>query len=351
MLVLGIESSCDETAAAVVRDGREVLSSVVASQHELHAEYGGVVPEIASRAHVERITPVIDAALRQAGVTLRDINAVAVGNRPGLIGALLVGVSAGKALAWSLGVPLIGVDHVRAHLYAGLLDGHPAGDACFPAIGLVVSGGHTALFHLDSALEVTRLGGTIDDAAGEAFDKCAAMLALGHPGGPLVDRLASTGNDRAHDFPVSLLAEDSLDFSFSGVKTSALYAIRGQPQVRGTQGPVWSRDASNMSDSQRADLCASFQRAVVSALILKLGRALDRAERIHSVFVGGGVCANSRLRRELADLARRRGLTLIIPPQKYCVDNAAMIAGLAHERIIRGEADDLSLAASPSGAV
>ncbi len=239
MLVLAIESSCDETAAAVVRDGVEVLSSVIASQHELHAEYAGVVPEIASRAHVESLLPTVRESLAQAGVGLGMIDAVAVGNRPGLIGSLLVGVAGAKALAWSLGKPLVGVDHVQAHLYSGLLGGTRADhSAVFPALGLVVSGGHTSIYELRSFTELTRLGSTIDDAIGEAYDKVAAMLHLPHPGGPNLDRLAQQpgANDKAHDFPVSRLTPTSLDFSFSGLKTSVRYAIHGVPE-RGHSSP------------------------------------------------------------------------------------------------------------------
>lgn len=365
MLVLGIESSCDETAAAVVRDGTLVLSNVVASQHDLHAEYGGVVPEIASRAHVERITPVVRRAVSEAGVTLADVDAVAVGNRPGLIGALVVGVAAGKALAWSLGVPLVGVDHVRAHLYAGLLrdsgDDAPPVDApeVFPSLGLVISGGHTAMFDCRSPLDVRRLGSTIDDAMGEAYDKCAAMLGLGHPGGPLVDALAQRGNDRAHDFPVSRLGGDSLDFSFSGLKTSVLYTLRGQPSTGPGGERVWERDASSLDERGRADVCASFQRACSRAVIMKLERALDAAKGegaggssgCRAIIVGGGVSANSRLRADISALGAARGLRVVLPKMCYCVDNAAMIAGLGFARLSAGERDGLSLAASPSGAV
>ncbi len=219
MLVLGIESSCDETAASVVEGGRAVRSSVVSSQHEIHEEYGGVVPELASRAHAERITGVVEQAIADAGCELSDLDAIAVGHRPGLIGALLVGVSAAKALSWSLGVPLVGVDHVRAHLWAGLLDTELQLDEVYPALGLVISGGHTAMFECASPDELCKLGGTIDDAVGEAYDKAAAILGLGHPGGPLVDALASSegADERAVDFPVSRLGKDSLDFGFEDV--------------------------------------------------------------------------------------------------------------------------------------
>lgn len=347
-LILGIETSCDETAAAVVESGTRVLSSVVASQTELHAEYGGVVPELASRAHAERILPVVRRALAEAGIRPDRIDAVAVGHRPGLIGALVVGVSAAKALAWSLSVPLIGVDHVHAHLYAGELDAPDP--APFPALGLVVSGGHTSLYLLRSWTDFTRLGATIDDAMGEAFDKAAAILGLPFPGGPNLDLLASTpgADDRALDFPVSRLSPTSLDFSFSGLKTSLLYAVRGLPGP----GGVFDKDHRSLSDGRRADLAASLQRAAVRAVILKLERAVERAGSLSPgapvlmLLAGGGVTANSRLRRELAEAAPRLGLTLRLPEQRFCVDNAAMVAGLGFH--LTGAAEGLELRAVPT---
>lgn len=351
MLVLGIETSCDETAAAVVRDGR-VLSSVVASQTELHEQYGGVVPELASRAHLERITPVVSRALTDAGVALSQIEGIAVGNRPGLIGSLLVGVAAAKALAWSLAVPLIGVDHVHAHLFAGMLagagDGRGAARMEFPALGLVVSGGHTSLYVVRSWTSLTRIGATIDDAMGEAFDKAAVILGLPFPGGPNLDGLAQTAgaNDRAVELPVSRLGPDSLDFSFSGLKTAMLYEVRGVPgKLEGTP-PA-------MTEARRADLAASFQRAAVKAAVVKLERALERGTRdprgsYRTIIAGGGVTANSRLRRELAELAKKRGLPLVIPAMSLCVDNAAMIAGLGEVRLVAGERSGLELAAAPT---
>ena len=378
MLLLGLESSCDETAAAVVGDGRRVLASVVASQHDLHEEYAGVVPEIASRAHVEAILPVVRRALRDAGVTLADLDAVAVGSRPGLVGSLLIGISCAKALAWSLDIPLVGVDHIHAHLYAGLLgrdgeterrrDGVPGhsttsslrlsvSPSLFPALGLVVSGGHTSLYILRSPIDLTRIGATIDDALGEAFDKAATILGLPHPGGPNLDRLASApGADaRAHRFPIARLAPDSLDMSFSGLKTSLLYAVRGQPG-RGEHGPQgYERTESELSAERRRDLAASFQRAAIDAVLLKLGRAFDQFEEraggpCRSLLTGGGVTANSLLRRELTRVAGERGLPLIMPPPELCVDNAAMIAGLGHELLEAGRVADLTLAPVPTTA-
>lgn len=345
MLVLGIESTCDETAASIVEDGVRVLSSVIASQDELHREYGGVVPEIASRAHAERLVPVVERAVSDAGVTLNDIDAVGVANRPGLIGSLLVGVAGAKALAWSLGVPLVGVDHIVAHLYAGALDAEPI---AYPALGLVVSGGHSSLFRCESALDVSQLGSTIDDAVGEAYDKVGAMLGLDYPAGPRVDRLAQAGDEHAFDFPVSRLSRGSLDFSFSGLKTAVLYAIRGVPE-RTPDGPAFARDFDDLDDDQRANIAASFQRAACRAIVVKVQRAAQAAPVAYrTLLVGGGVSANRRLRAELASLAADEDLALRLPELRHCLDNAAMIAGLAHERLARGERDELSLRAAPT---
>lgn len=359
MLILGIESSCDETAAAVVQDGRTVLSSVVSSQFDLHREYGGVVPELASRAHVEAVLPAVREALSGAGVGLGMIDAVAVGNRPGLIGSLLVGVTAAKALAWSLRKPLIGVDHVHAHLYSGMLQvvgaeqaAHERGglsvipSPSFPALGLVVSGGHTSIYRVDSWQNVVRLGATIDDAIGEAFDKAAAILDIPYPGGPNLDRLASTpgADDRAFDLPISRLAPDSLDFSFSGLKTAVLYATRGVP---GSRGPVHTP----LTPQQRINLAASFQRAAVEAVLLKLKRALNlvpRAGSTGTLLTGGGVTANSRLRAQLQAWATERGLELLLPAPAFTVDNAAMIAGLGHQLLAEGRGSGMELDASPT---
>jgi len=345
VLVLGIETSCDETAAALVADGRSVLSSVIASQHELHEEYAGVVPEIASRAHVERIVPVIREALAHAGAGLGMIDAVAVGNRPGLIGSLLVGVAAAKALSWSLGKPLIGVDHVHAHLYSALLkrDGDGSSAPALPALGLVVSGGHTAIYRVESWTRIVRLGATIDDAAGEAFDKAATILGLPHPGGPNLDALAKSpgADERAADLPVSRLSRESLDFSFSGLKTALLYAARGVPGARAAPPPP-------LTDARRADLAASFQRAAVGALMLKVRRAfgaMGPGPRV--LLTGGGVTRNSRLRSELEAL-RGEGIDVRLPAPEDCMDNAAMIAGLGCELLRAGARSDLSLQAEPT---
>ncbi len=350
MLILGIESSCDETAAAVVENARRVRSSVVASQTELHAEFGGVVPELAGRAHVERIVPVIRKALDDAGTVFEDLDAVAVGHRPGLIGSLLVGVSAAKAIAWSLGVPLVGVDHVHAHLFAPLLGcGHETD--VFPAIGLVVSGGHTSLYRLDSPTTPRRLGGTIDDALGEVYDKVASILGLPYPGGPAIDRLAADpdADDRAAEFPVSRLKPGSLDFSFSGLKTAVLYEVRGRPAPSRPGKPA-PPPPPPMTEQRRRDIAASFQRAALRAITLKLGRALDANADCAALLVGGGVSANTRLRAELGTLCAQRGVALRMAPGRYCVDNAAMIAGLGAHLLEAGAAADLSLAPVPTTA-
>lgn len=348
--VLGIESSCDETAASVVEGGRRVLSSVVASQDDLHAEYGGVVPELAGRAHVERIVPVIRKALGDPGLSFQDLGAIAVGHRPGLIGSLLVGVSAAKAMAWSLGVPLVGVDHVQAHLFAPLLE-HERETDVFPAIGLVVSGGHTSLYRMESPTALTRLGATIDDAAGEVYDKVATILGLPYPGGPRIDALAAEpgADDRLVEFPVSRLGRDSLDFSFSGLKTAVLYEVRGRPASSRPSKPS-PPPAPPMTAGRTRDIAASFQRAAVRALTLKLGRAFDANPDCRALYVGGGVSANSRLRADLAGLCGDRGVTLRLAEMRYCVDNAAMIAGLATQLLESGVASDLSLSPVPTTA-
>ena len=312
--ILGIESTCDETAAAVVEDGVRVLSSVVSSQIELHARYRGVVPEIASRAHIENILPVIKDAIDRAGVALTDLDAIAVAHRPGLIGSLLIGVTAAKTLAWSLARPLLAIDHVRAHLYSVMLGGSAHPD--FPAVGLAISGGHTALYELRSFDDMRLIGSTIDDAIGEAYDKVAFILGLGYPGGPAIDRLAALGNPEAIRFPRSNLSRTSLDFSFSGLKTSVLYHVRGH---KGKQ-----RSAAELSQEQIADVAASFQAACVDVVATKLKRAIHQT-RAKCVIVGGGVSANRGLRAALPKL----GLPVFFPDFAYCTDNAAMSAGLA----------------------
>ncbi len=333
MLFLALESSCDETAAAVFTDEPRVLSNVVASQTALHSRFGGVVPEVAARAHLRQILPVVDEALRRANVGIRDIGCIAVHNTPGLVGALLVGVSAAKGFALALGVPLIGVNHVHAHIYAGRL---AAGRDIFPCVGLVVSCGHTALFDCPDAVTYQLLGTTRDDAAGEAFDKVASILGLGFPGGPAVDRIAATGNPKAIRFPRSYLEADTFDFSFSGLKTSVLYNVQGQDRNNPQPLPT---------GQQLADVAASFQEAVVEVLVKRCEQALTKTKRPR-LAVGGGVSANRRLREALTDMCKRRGVELFIPPLEYCTDNAAM-AALAVELFRRGQFADDDLDAVP----
>ena len=346
-LILGIESSCDETSCAVVADGRRVLSNVVASQIELHARFGGVVPEIASRAHIEAVNTVFEQAMDQAGAGPDDIAAVAVTCEPGLIGSLLVGLTAAKTVAWVYDVPLIGINHVYAHAYAAALDGEPI---AYPAAALICSGGHTALYRCVSPLEMELLGGTIDDAAGEAFDKVASILGLGYPGGPAIDRAAADGDPEAVRFPRSLLGGQSLDFSFSGIKTAVLYHVNGVPGERrrppgpDPKAPNAGRGIERFTEREITDTAASFQAAVVDVLRIKLRRAA-RATGARTLLLGGGVSANSALRAAARELADKLGCTLRLPAPAYCGDNGAMIAGLAHHYLAAGRTDGLDLAA------
>ena len=334
MLFLALETSCDETAAAVFTADRRVLSNVVASQTALHARFGGVVPEVASRAHLRALLPAVEEALTRAGVTKADIGCVAVHNTPGLAGALLVGVSAAKMLALALGVQLVAVNHVAAHVYACRL---AAGRDIFPAVGLVVSGGHTALFQCDDALTLHVLGGTRDDAAGEAFDKVGAILGLGFPGGPAVERAAAGGDPAAFAFPRAFAHDDRLEFSFSGLKTAVRYAAYGQNAAMTGPPPTGQR---------RADLAASFQAAVVDSLVGKCRQAL-RQTGLPRLAVGGGVSANGRLRAELGRMCAAEGAELFIPPLELCTDNAAM-AALAVEKWERGLFAPADLDAEPN---
>lgn len=332
--LLAIESSCDETAAAVVDDSGHVLSSIVASQEELHRVYGGVVPEIASRAHLERILPVIDEALRRADSQLLDLDAIAVMSGPGLVGSLLVGLTAAKALAMTLGLPLVTVNHIEAHLYACRM---AAGHDIFPAVGLVVSGGHTNLYACRSALDFELLGSTIDDAAGEAFDKAAAILGLEYPGGPAMQRVAANGSRKAFRFPRAFHKDDRLAFSFSGLKTAIRYAALGQPGA--------STPAPPLTPQRIADLAASFQEAVVDVLIAKCRLAL-RQSGYKTLCVGGGVAANARLRERLTDMAAKENVELYVAPMSLCTDNAAM-AAIAWELLAAGRTAELDADVTP----
>ncbi|WP_437908052.1 tRNA (adenosine(37)-N6)-threonylcarbamoyltransferase complex transferase subunit TsaD [Sorangium sp. So ce327] len=338
MRVLGIETSCDETAAAVVTEGGDVLSDVVRSQVALHAPYGGVVPEVAARDHARAVVPVVREALSRAGVSVADLDGVAVTSRPGLAGALLVGLQAAKGLAWAAGKPLVGVDHLVGHLLAVFLrrGGAPLSDErerpSFPYVALLASGGHTAIYRVDGPAigAIRELGATRDDAAGEAFDKVAKLLGLGYPGGPVVDRLAAGGDAAAaaDAVPALMARKESLEFSFSGIKSSVArhVAKRGRPEGQALR-----------------DLCAAFQGAVVDALVQKTVRAA-RAEGIGRVVLGGGVAANQGLRAKMAAACERRGLALFVPPLASCTDNGAMIAYAGALRLAAGERDTLDLA-------
>jgi N6-L-threonylcarbamoyladenine synthase len=328
--VLGLESSCDETAASVVDDGRIVRSDVVASQNEVHARYGGVVPELASRAHILNVVPVVQAALDRAGTTLDEIDGIAVTNAPGLVGALLVGLQTAKALAWVTGKPLVGVHHLEGHLTAVFLEPDPPP---FPHLALIVSGGHTSLVRVDGPGQICEIGATRDDAAGEAFDKGAKLLGLGYPGGVVVDTLAATGDPRAVEFPRSMMGgEHGSDFSFSGLKTSLLHHVRAHGVPEG---------------QALADLCASYQAAIVEVLVRKTRRAA-RKLGIQHVQICGGVAANSGLRAGMNAAGAEDGFRVYVPPIARCTDNAAMIAAAGYHRLVRGERDGLDLDASPS---
>lgn len=352
MLVLGIETSCDETACALVEDGKSVLSNVISSSLPLHRRFGGVVPEIACRAHVECINYILDQALRQARASLKDIDLVAVTSGPGLVGSLLVGISVAKAIAYTLRLPLVGVNHLEAHLEANFLE-HPRPEN--PFVGLVISGGHTSLVYRVSQKEDYKLlGRTHDDACGEAFDKVAKILGLGYPGGPAIDRESKSGDPERIAFPRVILQKDSLDFSFSGIKTAVLYYVRDH-EVKGLRRGLNLPTRGSRRKGQGArlparveDIAASFQEAVVDTLIEKILRAC-RKMRASLVVIGGGVTANSRLRDKLTERIKSRGIDVWYPPPALCTDNACMIAYLGyHQFKARGIVSDLSLTANPN---
>ena len=334
MLTLGLETSCDETSASVT-DGRKVLSNIVSSSVHLHKRYGGVVPEIASRFHVEYIIEVLSRSLKDSRKSLKDIRLIAVTNGPGLVGALLTGISLAKSIGYSLDRPFIGVNHILAHLYSSFLNEDDKPD--FPFIGLVVSGGHTALFYCEAIGVQRLLGSTQDDAVGEAYDKVAKMLGLGYPGGPAIDRRAKRGRENtAISFPKSYLGKDSLDFSFSGIKTAVLYYVNRLRQRERT-----------LSAAQVNDICYAFQEAALDALVEKVIRAseLTKSKR---VVIGGGVAANSRLRERMVELAVNSAMKIHFPELKYCMDNAAMIGYLGEALYKKGVRSDLYLSAEPN---
>ena len=314
MLVLGIESSCDETAAAIVEDGQRVLSNVVHSQTDLHERFRGVVPEVASRSHTNKIIPVLEAAFERSGKQVANLDAIAVTNRPGMIGCLLVGMSAAKALSLAYALPLYGVDHVQAHIHAAFMT---APDLPTPCIALIASGGHTALYRVDAPGQTTRLGATIDDAAGEALDKAAAMLGLPYPGGPAIERASTDGDPTALRLPRPRTTGE-MDFSFSGMKTALLYHLRG---------PGLTRPMPQLGEEDVRNLAASFQRAVVDCLLQRLAKAVEKTGA-RSICIGGGVARNKLLRQEIEQREPFRGLGLIFPAMDLCSDNGAMIAGV-----------------------
>ncbi|MDQ0190058.1 tRNA (adenosine(37)-N6)-threonylcarbamoyltransferase complex transferase subunit TsaD [Alicyclobacillus cycloheptanicus] len=324
MNILAIETSCDETAAAIVADGRRVVAETIASQMEIHAQFGGVVPEVASRRHVESVTAVVSATFAKAGLTWSNIDAIAVTCGPGLLGALLVGVSAAKGYALATGLPLIGVHHIAGHVAASFVET----DLAPPLLALVVSGGHTELLAVEPPLTFRKLGGTKDDAAGEAYDKVARLLGLPYPGGPRVDALAAEGDPTAYAFPRSLLEEDSFDFSYSGLKS----AVHNELAKRRQRG----------EEIVAADVCASFQAAVVEVLVDKTARAV-RHTGLSTVVVAGGVAANRGLRQALQRRAKEDGFHVHFPPIQLCTDNAAMIGAAAYFYAAAGRAHDLSL--------
>ncbi len=328
MIVLGIETSCDETAAAVLDGGRKVLSSIVASQDDVHAPYGGVVPELASRRHLQVVGPVVRRALDVAGMGLGDLDGVAVTQGPGLVGSLLIGCSLAKAIAYARALPLVGVNHLEGHVYAAFLEADPPS---FPFLALVVSGGHTALYVARARGSYERIGQTRDDAAGEAFDKVAKLLGLGYPGGPVIERVSATGNARAIAFPTAQMSDGAPDFSFSGIKTAVSLHVR---------------QASPLSADQVADIAASFQATVVKTLVRKTIRAARRLG-IDRIVLTGGVAANTALRESLASECAERGFHLHIPSRRLCTDNAAMIAAAGHDRLEAGDRAPLTMNAVP----
>jgi N6-L-threonylcarbamoyladenine synthase len=366
-LILGIESSCDETAAAVVADGRHILSSIVSSQIDIHRKYGGVVPELASREHLRKIVPVVREALDQAKIALTDLDAVAVTQGPGLTGALLVGMTYGKVLAMALNRPLIAVNHLEGHVHAVILEAHLAArHPQIPAVCLIVSGGHTVLYHVTSSssngdasrakFSYARIGGTRDDAAGEAYDKVARMLALGYPGGPILDQLAAHGNPKAVRFGEPKMKSNPHDFSFSGIKTAMLYHLRRHPELQPeidarqqalARGERTADALRQLSSTATLDLIASFQRAVVDDLTTRTLAAAEQ-HNARTVLVSGGVAANRELRVTFESEARRRGIDVYFPSRALSTDNAAMIAAAAHPRYLNADFADATLNAEPN---
>jgi len=323
MLILGIETSCDETAASVVKNGREILSSVVSSSLKYHKRFGGVIPEVATRHHVENIDSVISRSLYNAGLRIEDVEIIAVTNGPGLVGALLSGLSCAKAMAYGLNIPLLGIDHLKAHIYSALMQKEEPG---FPFIGLVISGGHTRLSLVEDFDRFTTLGDTLDDAIGEAYDKVAKILGLGYPGGPVIDRLAKKGDPLAIRFTCRPI-NNSLDFSFSGIKTAVLYHVKSHER--------------RTTNDERRNIAASFQESALKIIVRNSLKAMER-HKVKTLVIGGGVSANSRFREMITRESIFKGFKLYFPPVDLCSDNAAMVAGLAyrlHKKGIRSSLD------------
>ena len=333
MLVLAIETSCDDTGAAVVRGGREILSNVVSSQISVHQKYGGVVPELASRKHIESIVPVVSEALAEAKIGLGDIEGIAVTNGPGLVGSLLVGLSFAKSVSFATGIPLVGINHIEGHLGAIFLEKNRPR---FPFVGLVVSGGHTSLYRVDGFGQLKRLGQTRDDAAGEAFDKVAKLLGLGYPGGPVIDQLSRDGDPTAIHFPRPALSKKSFDFSFSGLKTAVVNYVKANPEPAG-----------GYPDDRMRDLAASFQEAVIDVLVKKTIQAA-RHEDVKRVVLCGGVAANHRLRKRMREEASQEKINVHLPSPSLCTDNAAMVGVVGYEYLKRGVRSPLTLNAFSS---
>jgi len=328
MLILGIDTSCDDTSAAVVQDGRKIVSNIVSSQSDIHTKYGGIVPELASRRHIEMILPVVDEALKKAGVAMQDLSALAVCHGPGLIGSLLVGCSFAKAVSYGKNIPLVGVNHLEGHLLSPFLEEQAPE---FPFISLVVSGGHTSIYLAEDYGRYTVLGKTRDDAAGEAYDKVSKLLGLNYPGGPIIDRLAKEGNPKAVAFPRAYLP-DTLDFSFSGLKTAVLQHVR-----------KLSPDSSPITDhSLLSDIAASFQAAVVDVLVRKTEWAVEKTG-VRKVALSGGVSANSGLRQSMLEMGKKKKIAVYIPSVSLCTDNAAMIAAAGYHRFLKNELAGLDL--------
>lgn len=335
MITLGIETSCDETSVSVVRDGKKILSNIILSQTDLHKYFGGVIPELACRKHIEVLQDITKDALKQAQITLNDIGLIAVTTGPGLVGALLVGLSYAKGLSYSLNKPLIGINHVEAHLYANFMEYK---DISTPCIGLIVSGGHTTLVEILEMGKYRVLGQTLDDAAGEAFDKVAKLLGLGYPGGPIIDNLSKEGNPKAVRFPRAMVREKNYNFSFSGLKTAVVYYVKGYSQYR--KIPLQRHKVSTK------DLAASFQEAVVEQLVKKTTRAVEDTG-YKTIIMGGGVSRNTRLRELFTEEANKLGLKLYIPSPIMCTDNAGMIAGLGFIRYKKYGPSPMDIDADP----